>query len=124
MWRHWYTEAEADECGRHARPGPAAALRFAVKEATYKAVRVEFSGGVHWRDIEVLGPEQDLKVVLHGEVAAAAAAAGVVRFHVSVCHVGERLVAMVLAEGNAVTSQPPGAPHVYAAPHTTNRGRG
>ena len=124
VWRHWYTEAEADECGTHARPGLAAALRFGVKEATYKAVHMEFSGGVRWRDIEVLGPERAPKVVLHGEVAAAAAAAGVARLHVSVCHLGGRVLTMVLAEGHATTSQPSGAPHVYAAPHTTIRGHG
>lgn len=98
VWPHWYTEAEAEACLQHPRPGLAAALRFALKEATYKAVGVQFSGAVRWRDIEVLGTEPVWRIALHGEVAAAAGAAGVEQLHGSTCQTGGRVMATVIVE--------------------------
>lgn len=100
-WAHWYTEAETEQCLAQSRPGTAAALRFAVKEATYKAVGAHFAHEVRWRDIEVLGRESAWRLALHGEVGAAATAAGVVRLHVTTCRVGQRAVATVIAEGGS-----------------------
>lgn len=105
VWAHWYTEAEAEECIQHPRPWLAAALRFAVKEATYKAVGAEFSGEVRWRDIQVLGGGPAWRLALHGEVAAAAAAAGVEQLHVSTCQTGGRVMAIVIAKGNRSTAE-------------------
>ena len=124
VWQHWFTETEADECARHSRPALAAAVRFAVKEATYKAVGLEFSGGLRWRDIEVLGREPAVDVVLHGEAAAAAATARVARYRVSVCHMETRVLAMVLAEGTGAEPDHPAESHVCTPQHTTTRGYG
>ena len=122
VWQHWFTDTEVDECAQHPRPALAAAVRFAVKEATYKAVGLEFSRGLRWRDIEVLGREPGVDVVLHGEAAAAAAAARVARYRVSVCHMEGRVLAMVLAEGTGATPEPPGQSQVCTPQHTTTRG--
>ncbi len=100
VWTHWYTEAEAEECARHPRPSLAAALRFAVKEATYKAVGNQFSGALRWRDIEVLGNEPDWRLVLRGEVGAAAAIVGAEHFNVSTCQAAGRVMALVIVSGD------------------------
>lgn len=123
IWAHWYTEAEAAECLRHPRPALAAAFRFAVKEATYKAVGAEFLGAVRWQDIEVTGREQAWRVALHGEVAAGAAAAYADLLHVSTCRTDGRVVAIVIAEGRASSRdrQHEVPSHAYAASQTTNR---
>ena len=101
VWSHWYTEGEAEACLRSPRPGLAAALRFAIKEATYKSVGATFSGAVRWRDIEVAGRSSAWRVAVHGEVAALASAARVERFHVSTSQLGGVVMAVVLAEGSA-----------------------
>lgn len=97
-WVHWYTEAETQECRRHPRPAEAATVRFAVKEAIYKALGASFTGAVRWRDIEVLGEEPSWRIELHGEIELTAAAAGVGTVHVSTGRSGHRVMAMVIAE--------------------------
>lgn len=99
VWAHWYTDAEALECQRHPRPAEAATLRFAVKEATYKALGAEFSGPVRWRDIEVLGDEPLWRLELHGEVRELAATSRVRSVHVSTGRTAGRVMAMAIAEG-------------------------
>lgn len=115
VWSHWYTEAEAGQCRAHRRPGLAAAYRFAVKEAAYKAVGAEFSGAVRWRDVEVLGGEEDWHVRLRGEVAAAADAAGAGQLHVSACLVAGRVLATVVAEGDSRRAERGVPARLYAA---------
>ena len=124
MWAHWYTEAEAEECLSHSRPGLAATFRFAVKEATYKAVGAQFSGPVRWRDIEVLEGEPAWHITLHGEMAAAAADAGAEHFHVSTCQTGGRVVAMVIAQGGCADRERATPSYAYAATQTTSREQG
>ncbi|GAB3022520.1 holo-[acyl-carrier-protein] synthase [Nocardioides flavus (ex Wang et al. 2016)] len=98
LWAHWYTEAEVRECLAHDQPATAAATRFAVKEASYKALGARFAHEVRWRDIEVLEREAAWRVVLHGEMGVAAAAVGLAWLHVSTCRTGGRVVATVIAE--------------------------
>ena len=97
VWSHWYTEAEARECRGAAVPEREATVRFAVKEAAYKAVGADFSGPVRWRDVEVLGSAPRTRVSLHGEVADAVEGVGPVDLHVSTSHTAGRVVAMVVA---------------------------
>ena len=106
MWSHWYTDAEAEACLADRRPGTAAALRFAVKEATYKAVGASFAGPLAWRDVEVLGREASWRVRLHGGVVADAAAAGVERLHVSTSRLHAAVMAVVVAEGRRRVPSP------------------
>ena len=122
VWAHWYTAAETEECQRHPRPALAAATRFAVKEATYKAVGARFSRAVRWGDIEVLGSERRWRLSLHGEVAAAARVAGAQKFHVSTCETAGRVVAMVMAHGPAQSRAREGVPIIGCeTPHEGER---
>ena len=107
LWAHWFTRAEAAECRASRRPGTAAACRFAVKEATYKAVGVPFAGPVQWPLVEVLGRDPDWRVALHGELAAAAPEN--LRLEVSTCLMPGRVLAVVIAEDGGRDT----LPHLY-----------
>lgn len=104
VWDHWYTADELDICALQSRPAEAAATRFAVKEATFKAIGARFTSAIRWREIEVLGDKPTWCIRLHGEIADAAAAAGVGSIHASTCRTGNRVVAMVVAEAAGTTA--------------------
>ena len=52
-----FTQAEIDYCHAQADPARHFAGRFAVKEAVSKCLGTGISGGVAWKDIEVLQKE-------------------------------------------------------------------
>ena len=86
-----FTEAERD------LPPASIAARFAAKEAIAKALGAP--GGMSWQDATVRrisGAQPVVEVV--GTVAAAAAAAGVDRFHLSISHDAGIASAVVVAE--------------------------
>lgn len=69
--------------------------RFAVKEAVLKALGVGLTGGVRWRDVEVLGGRREPpRVVLHGK---AREIADGLSLHVSVSHAGGVVVGVCVA---------------------------
>jgi holo-[acyl-carrier protein] synthase len=85
----------------HEREAPAETLAatFAAKESVAKVLGAP--GGLGWHDVEV--PRDDSgqpSLVVTGTVAAAAAAMGIDRWHVSLSHDGGLVVAMVIAEGD------------------------
>jgi holo-[acyl-carrier protein] synthase len=83
---------------RTARPESLAAS-FAAKEAVAKALGAP--GGLEWHDVEVRHDDAGRPYLLvTGTVAAAAAARGILRWHVSLSHDGGAAVAMVIAEGD------------------------
>ncbi len=74
------------------------AARFAAKEAAAKALGVP--PGLHWHDAEVVvGPRGRPALAVRGTVAAAAAAAGVTSWHLSLSHETGVAAAVVVAEG-------------------------
>ena len=78
-------------------PETSLAARFAAKEAIAKALGAP--GGLSWQDAtvrRVLGAQPVVEIV--GTVAAAAAALGVDRFHLSISHDAGIASAMVVAE--------------------------
>lgn len=118
LWTHWYTDAEAAECRGHVRPAVAAATRFAVKEATYKAVGAHFSGPVRWREVEVLAAGAGWRIDLDGEVREAADRAGARVLHVSTSVFAGRVMATVVATGSDS-----GTPHGSRTTTTGSRGQ-
>jgi holo-[acyl-carrier protein] synthase len=81
-----------------ALPLASLAARFAAKEAVAKALGAP--RGLEWHDAEVVkddGGRPGLRV--SGTVAAAADAAGVTSWHLSLAHDGGAAVATVVAEG-------------------------
>ena len=74
------------------------AARFAAKEAVAKALGGP--AGLRWHDCEVLTDATGKpRLEFRDSVAAAAAAAGVSRWHVSLTHDGGHAIAYVIAEG-------------------------
>lgn len=74
------------------------AARFAAKEALAKALRAPT--GLAWTDAEVVtGADGAPSLTVNGSVAAAAAALGVRRWHLSLAHDGGIATAIVIAEG-------------------------
>jgi holo-[acyl-carrier protein] synthase len=89
-----FTEREQD------LPVRSLAARFAAKEAVAKALGGP--RGLLWTDAEVVnGTHGRPELKVYGTVAAAAARAGVTRWHVSLSHDGGLATAVVIAEGGA-----------------------
>jgi holo-[acyl-carrier protein] synthase len=91
-----FTVAERAYCDRHAFPAQHYAVRFAAKEAAFKALGGP--AGVSWRDLEVTNGGGAPRLLVHGPAAAAAARSGVRRTHLSLTHAGDAAVAVVILE--------------------------
>jgi holo-[acyl-carrier protein] synthase len=86
-----FAEAERD------LPVESLAARFAAKEALAKALGAP--GGLEWHDAEVVTDERGRpSLLVRGTVAAAASAAGVGSWHVSLSHDAGNAIAVVVAE--------------------------
>lgn len=91
-----YTPAELEQCGRRAE---SLAGRFAAKEAAAKALGSGI-GDVSWKEIEVLGDEQNAPVLtLHGAARQRAKELGLETWSVSISHSQSHSVAFVVAIG-------------------------
>jgi holo-[acyl-carrier protein] synthase len=91
-----YTPAEIEQCGRRVE---SLAGRFAAKEAAAKALGCGI-GVVTWKDIEILGDEQNAPVLtLHGMAEQMAKDLGLTIWSVSISHSQSHSVAFVVAIG-------------------------
>ncbi len=92
-----FTDGERAYCRTKAEPMQHFAARFAAKEAILKALSVP--AGLSWHELEVKSDGDGApRILLHGEAARAAAAAGVARLHLSLTHAGGQAMAFVVAE--------------------------
>ena len=66
--RRWFTTPEISECGRCRNQAQAYALRFAAKEAAWKAMALPLQGPLRWRSIGVLAPRGQPQIQLSGDV--------------------------------------------------------
>jgi holo-[acyl-carrier protein] synthase len=96
--RRVYTATEIEDCRRGGRVDPRLlATRFAAKEAGFKAIGVG-AAAASWRDVEVLrGPSGDPRLVLRGDVATLAEAAGIRELSLSLSYAGGVAAAIVIA---------------------------
>lgn len=93
-----FTEDERLTAAGNPRSMDSMAARYAAKEAVAKALGAP--PGLNWRDCEVVvDPDGRPWLTVTGTVAAAAVAAGVTRWHLSLSHDGGIASAMVVAEG-------------------------
>ncbi|MEO8227658.1 MAG: 4'-phosphopantetheinyl transferase superfamily protein [Gemmatimonadota bacterium] len=96
-----FTPAEAAYCD--AEPRTAAerfAVRFAAKEAVFKALRAA-DEAIDWRSVEVRrSPGGWCDIVLHGPMAALAERSGVTELSLSMSHEAAYATAVVVASGN------------------------
>jgi holo-[acyl-carrier protein] synthase len=94
-----FTPAEQQFCLRHRDPAPHFAVRFAAKEALFKALGTGWAKGVTWLDVEILRERQDAPTMtLHGEARKLSESMGTTGVHVSLSHSDQWAVAMVILE--------------------------
>ena len=98
--RRVFTEAELEYCMKQKRPAEHLAARFGAKEAVMKAFGTGLSGGVSWKDAQVVrGSGGRPEVVLSGRLKELAGEMGVSAAHVSFSHDGGFAVAQVILTG-------------------------
>jgi holo-[acyl-carrier protein] synthase len=94
---------EESYCRTQARHWENFAVRFAAKEAAFKALGAGLQQGLRWHDVEVVrDPDGPVNLRLHGRAAALAAEQGVTTCHLSLSHSSEFAVATVVMENDAV----------------------
>jgi len=82
-----------------ALPAQHYAVRFAAKEAVFKALGVDAGAAPRWRDVEVvLTPGGGREVALHGTLKELAERRGVRRMHLSLSHTRALAMAGVILE--------------------------
>ena len=95
-----FTDGELSYCMGRRRPAEHLAARFGVKEAVVKAFGTGFSGGVGWKDAEVVrGDTGRPELRLSGRLKELASEMGVSRTHVSFSHDGGYAIAQVVLTG-------------------------
>jgi holo-[acyl-carrier protein] synthase len=91
-----FTPAELEYCGKRVE---SLAGRFSAKEAVAKALRSGI-GDISWKDIEILGDEQNAPILtLHGAAEDKAKELGLTTWSVSISHSQSHSVALVVATG-------------------------
>jgi holo-[acyl-carrier protein] synthase len=95
-----FTARERDHCdARGAAAAQHYAARFAAKEAALKALGTGWSGGVGWRDVEVINDSSGRpEIVLRGTALELFRLSGATRAHLSISHTAEHAVAQVIFE--------------------------
>lgn len=97
--RRVFTEGELTDCRSRKDRVQALAARFAAKEACLKALGTGWSGGLGFRQIEVVRrPGGRPEIRLHGAAAAFADRAGVTSVRVSLTHQPRSAAAVVVLE--------------------------
>ena len=100
MEKRLFTEGELEYCRRHKDPLPHLAARFAAKEAAFKAIGTGLSGGVGWKQAEVIQPGgRQPKLQYHGAALERFQALGCTAIHLTLSHDGGLAVACVVIEG-------------------------
>lgn len=99
--RRLFTEQEASRCRNPRRVHECFSGRFAVKEATLKALGTGLSNGIGWKDVELVsGESQPPRIVLHNRAKEIAALRGVTGSHVTISHDAGVAVAVVILMGD------------------------
>lgn len=94
-----FTEVEQEYCRRFISPREHFAVRFAAKEAFFKALGTGKKQNFRWRDIEIINePPGRPKLLATGEAAKICAALGGKRLQVSLSHSHPIAAAVVIIE--------------------------
>jgi holo-[acyl-carrier protein] synthase len=94
-----FTPEEQQYCNGHRDPVPHFAVRFAAKEAAFKALGTGWAKGMTWLDVEVMRERPEAPTIsLHGEAHRLSVIKGVRKVHLSLSHSDHWAVAMVILE--------------------------
>jgi holo-[acyl-carrier protein] synthase len=95
-----FTDGELAYCRGHKDPLPHLAARFAAKEAASKALGTGMSGGVAFKQFEVIQPGGRVPTLaFHGAALERYHALGCTASHLSLSHDGGLAIACVVLEG-------------------------
>ena len=95
-----YTDRERAYCEKFKNKYERYAGRFAVKEATMKALGTGWARGIRWVDIEVVREASGKPTLeLHGEAKNIAGKLGVKHMAVTITHTAGQALAQVIFEG-------------------------
>lgn len=93
-----FTVAEQARWRNHRSPGRHLAVRFAAKEAAFKALRTGWGQGVAWQDVQIMGGgHESSSLFLSGRAQDIAASLGITQMLVSLTHDGDYAMACVVA---------------------------
>ena len=96
-----FTPAEIAYAERKANKHERFAARFAAKEAAMKALGTGWTGGLAWRDLEVVNLRSGRPTLrFHGKAEEIAARLGVKNVSLSLTHTESMAMAMVILEGD------------------------
>ena len=94
-----FTAGELEYCLSRASSTPSLAVRFAAKEAFFKALGTGMGPAGGWRDVEVIRLASGRpRLMLHGRAAAVAHEVQVRTIHLSLTHTDETAGAVVVLE--------------------------
>jgi holo-[acyl-carrier protein] synthase len=97
--RRLFTAAEQDYCHKHRDPVPYFAVRFAAKEALFKALGTGWAQGITWLDAEVRREEGGAPgLTLSGRAEEINKSLGTKAIHISLSHSEESAIAFVILE--------------------------
>lgn len=99
LFQRLFTPGELTYCSSKKKSAQHFALRFAAKEAFFKALGLGLRDGMSWRDVEVINNhlgKPDL--CLHGRAAEIFSELELNRVHTALSHDGAYAVAMVVLE--------------------------
>jgi holo-[acyl-carrier protein] synthase len=99
LFTRLFTPQELSYCSVKKKSAQHYALRFAAKEAFFKASGLGLRDGMSWRDVEVVNNDlgkPDLR--LHGRAAEIFTELGLHKVHTALSHDGAYAVAMVVLE--------------------------
>jgi holo-[acyl-carrier protein] synthase len=95
-----FTSAEVTYCQSLGSPWASYAARFAAKEAMMKALGTGWTGGIAFREIEVVRADGGVPSIrLYATALSRFEAIGATRVHLSLSHSREFAIAQVLLEG-------------------------
>lgn len=99
-----FLPGEVEYAVTQARPWENYAVRFAAKEATFKALGAGISQGLRWKDVEVLRNMESgsVALVLRGRALEQAESRGMMSAFLSVSHSRTSAIAVVILEGETV----------------------
>lgn len=95
--RRWFTDAEVSQCDRTQSVIHEYASRLAAKEAVWKSLGLDGNLPVPWRSIEIIRESDGMTARLSGDIATAAAAAGVASISVTGTCTGDVVLSTALA---------------------------
>jgi holo-[acyl-carrier protein] synthase len=94
-----FTPEEKEYCIAHADPTPHYAVRFAAKEALFKALGTGWARGVTWQDVEVRRKTPGAPhLELTGEAQILSKTFGTQSIHLSLSHSDNSAIALVILE--------------------------